>query len=73
VLPDGVPVADNSLVKVVGTFKVSTYDKKDGSQGVSIRVNAKDVSAVVRGGRDAVNTIKNVLGAELVEDDGLPF
>ena len=73
VLPDGVVVSDNSLISVKGTFKVSTYPKKDGTQGVSIKVNAKEVSPVVRGKRDPVDTLLNVLGGQPVEDDGLPF
>lgn len=73
VLPAGVVVSDNSLISVKGTFKVSTYPKKDGTQGVSIKVTAKEVGPVVRGKRDAVGDLFNALGGQPVEDDGLPF
>lgn len=48
-LPDGVNVNDGSLVKVVGTLKVGTYEKNDGSTGVSLKVRATEVAPVERG------------------------
>ena len=71
VLPDGVVVTDSSLVKVSGTFKVSSYPKKDGTFGVAIKVNAREIVPVVRR-NDPIAVVKEVLGAEFV-DDGLPF
>lgn len=54
-LPDGVTVADNSIVKVRGSLKVSTYDKKDGTTGVALKVRAYEIEAVERGSKPAVS------------------
>lgn len=48
-LPDGAVVNDGSLVKVVGTLKVGTYEKNDGTTGISLKVRATEISAVERG------------------------
>lgn len=50
VLPDGAIVDENSIIRVKGTFKVSTYDKKDGTTGIAIKVRAQEVSPVERRG-----------------------
>jgi single-stranded DNA-binding protein len=59
-LPEGTSVQENTLVKVTGTLKVGTYDKKDGTTGVALKVRAQSVQPVQRGGSAA-------------SDDGLPF
>lgn len=59
-LPDGQAVDEGSLVKVVGTLKVGTYEKKDGGTGIALKVRAQEISAVERRSSNAV-------------DDGLPF
>lgn len=59
-LPEGVTVDENAIVRVSGTLKVGTYEKKDGTTGVSLKVRAQDVQPVVR-------------GAKASADDGLPF
>lgn len=71
-LPEGASVSENQIVRITGTLKVGTYDKKDGTTGVSLKVRAQEIAPVVRGQRDAASTIKNILGAEQI-DDGLPF
>jgi len=57
-LPDGVTVKENTVVRVAGSLKVGTYDKKDGTQGISMKVRAKDVTDVTR---DGIAAVKNVL------------
>lgn len=55
-LPDGVQVAEGALVKVTGSLKVGTFEKRDGTTGVSLKVRAQDVSPVDRttsGGKPA--------------------
>jgi hypothetical protein len=43
-VPQGLSVpAQNSVATIVGTLKVGTYVKKDGSTGVSLKVRAKDI------------------------------
>lgn len=49
-IPDGVTVNENELVKVKGTFKVSTYPKKDGSTGIAIKVRGQEITPVERRG-----------------------
>ena len=51
-LPAGETVAEGGLVKVKGTFKVSTFDKKDGTTGIAIKVRAQEVSVVIPRGSD---------------------
>lgn len=49
-VPQGMSVpAQNTTAVVVGTLKVGTYVKKDGSAGASLKVRAKDIRASVRG------------------------
>lgn len=73
-IPAGLDVpAEKSIVRVRGTLKVGTYDKRDGGVGIALKVRAQDIEAVQRGGRqDPVDTIKSVLGAEPVDTE-LPF
>lgn len=59
-LPEGTSVDENSIVKVTGTLKVGTYEKKDGTTGVGLKVRAQSVQPVQRGGSAPSN-------------DGLPF
>lgn len=55
-LPDGAIVDEGSLVKVKGTLKVGTYDKKDGTQGIALKVRAQEISAVERNRAEAPKT-----------------
>jgi single-stranded DNA-binding protein len=64
-------VASAKVVKVSGSLKVGTYDKRDGSKGVSLKVRATDVAPVERGFKaDPVSVVKSVLAPESEE---LPF
>lgn len=77
-LPEGVTVPEGELVRVEGTLKVGTYDKKDGTTGVALKVRAQSVRKVERGPRDAVAAAKEVLAPvpdswTAVEDTELPF
>jgi hypothetical protein len=49
VLPEGVSVEKDQLIEVAGTFKVETYEKRDGSTGVSLKVRAELCQEVQRG------------------------
>lgn len=51
-LPDGVNVNENTIVRVKGTLKVGTYEKKDGTTGVALKVRAQEVTPVERGGNN---------------------
>ena len=44
VLPDGVSVAENDRVDVVGRLKTKLYDRKDGGKGMSLEVRAESVT-----------------------------
>ncbi len=68
-LPEGVQApAENSIAKVTGTFKVGTYEKRDGSTGIAIKVRAQSVDAVDR--RGAVDVARDILApAGAVEVD----
>lgn len=66
-LPDGASVNENDLVKVKGTFKVTTYDKKDGTTGIAIKVRAQDISPVERRG------VTTTAPATSLTNDELPF
>lgn len=76
-LPEGVTVPEGELVRVEGTLKVGTYDKKDGTTGVALKVRAQSVRKVERGPRDAVAAAKEVLApvpdSWTAVDTELPF
>ena len=60
-LPDGVAAPDeNTIARVKGTFKVATFEKRDGSTGIDIKVRASEIEAVDRR-RDPVDVVANVL------------
>ena len=60
-LPEGVAApAENSVARLTGTFKTSTYEKRDGSTGVAIKVRAHSIEPVERR-RDPVDVVANVL------------
>lgn len=72
-LPAGASASEGDLVKVTGTFKVTTFEKRDGTTGVALKVRAQDIVPVDRSFKsDPVGVVKSVLGADLV-DDGMPF
>ncbi|CAB4152920.1 hypothetical protein UFOVP609_34 [uncultured Caudovirales phage] len=49
-VPTGMSVpAQNSVAVIIGSLKVGTYAKKDGSTGVSLKVRAKDIRPGSRG------------------------
>jgi hypothetical protein len=76
-LPEGVTIPEGELVRVEGTLKVGTYDKKDGTTGVALKVRAQSVRKVERGNRDAVAAAKEVLApvpdSWTAVDTELPF
>ena len=76
-LPEGVTVPEGELVRVEGTLKVGTYDKKDGTTGVALKVRAQSIRKVERGPRDAVAAAKEVLApipdSWTAVDTELPF
>lgn len=63
-LPAGAAVSEGSVIQVTGTLKVGTYDKKDGTVGISLKVRAQEVVPVDRrGGSDAVKDNMKSFGA----------
>lgn len=56
VLPKGETVKEGSLLKVGGTFTVDTFEKRDGSTGVAIKVRAEYVQPVERNFRPSTVT-----------------
>ena len=54
-LPQGVEVTENTKVRVKGTFKTSTYEKRDGSTGIALKVRASSVEPV-----DPVSVVRNI-------------
>ena len=67
-VPEGVTVSENQIVKVTGTLKVGTYDKKDGTVGIALKVRGQEITAVER--VKAVNTAPN---QPALADDEMPF
>lgn len=47
-LPEGEFVNEGDLVRVKGTLKVGTYEKRDGGTGVAMKVRAQEISPVER-------------------------
>jgi hypothetical protein len=65
---DGPTPEKDTLVKVRGSLKVSTYAKKDGSTGVALKVRATELAPFNRG--DAVAATREILEPL---DPSLPF
>lgn len=72
-LPEGAIVDEGSIVRVEGTFKVSTYDKRDGSTGVAIKVRAQSVTPVERGGKPAAAKATEIPAGWEPVDTNMPF
>jgi RPA family protein len=66
-------VSAAKVIHVVGNIrKIETFEKRDGSVGVSVKVRAVEVSPVERGFKgDPVATVTNILAP--VASDDLPF
>lgn len=64
---------ESAIVRVKGTLKSpTTFEKRDGSHGVSLKVRAQEVSAVERRGNDFTADAGNAfasVGATPVEDE----
>lgn len=43
ILPAGVSVAEKDKVDIIGKLKTKSYDKKDGTKGLSLEVRAESV------------------------------
>lgn len=48
---DVTSLPEGTLVRVTGTLKVGTYEKRDGSTGIALKVRAQQVEAVERRAR----------------------
>jgi single-stranded DNA-binding protein len=76
-LPEGAVVDEGQIVAVEGTLKVGTYEKRDGSTGVALKVRAQSVTGVERGstGRTAAPkaTSADVPAGWEPVDPALPF
>jgi len=50
VAPEGTqPLAENMRVQVKGRMKTKTFDKRDGSKGISLEVRADEINVVAQG------------------------
>lgn len=50
VAPDGTqPLAENMRVNVKGRLKTKTFEKRDGSKGISLEVRADEISVLAQG------------------------
>jgi hypothetical protein len=61
---------EGDMVKVVGTLKTKSYEKKDGTKGIALNVRAKDMEKAERrsgggSGADAVAQVFNAPGLDL--------
>lgn len=67
-LPAGTLVSEKSVVKVTGILKVGTYPKKDGTQGIALKVRATEVEPVERrgGSSNAQDNLKSFGATEAV-------
>lgn len=51
---DLLPIVENAkVISVVGTLKAGAFIKRDGTAGVSLKVNAKEIAPVERGSRQS--------------------
>jgi hypothetical protein len=67
---DASNINEGDLLRVTGSLKVGTYDKRDGSTGVSLKVRATSVTPAERRqpAGDPVSNLVRGLGATPVED-----
>lgn len=78
VLPEGFNadlIKEGMILNVLGTFKVETYEKRDGTTGVSLKVRATDIEQVERQGQRATNDAGATLtsmGAAAIDNE-MPF
>lgn len=52
-LPEGASAAEGDILRVEGTLKVGTFEKRDGTQGISLKVRAQNIDKVMRTGTAA--------------------
>lgn len=68
-LPEGAGIpAEKSIARVKGTFKLATFQKRDGSTGIAINVRATEMHPVERRGGNAADNLAAV-GATRIEED----
>ncbi len=78
VLPEGFNaglIQEGMILNVAGTFKIETYDKRDGGVGIALKVRATQIERVERQGQrtpsDAGATLTS-MGAAPVDNE-MPF
>lgn len=73
-MPEGATATEGDIVRVEGTLKVGTFDKKDGTTGVSLKVRAQNFEQVMRSGTVAapVSPVAAPAGWEPISTD-TPF
>ena len=60
-LPEGADApGENSIARVAGTFKIVTFEKRDGSTGVALNVRAQSIETVERN-RNPVDAVAKIL------------
>jgi single-stranded DNA-binding protein len=72
-IPEGVTVPEGELVKVEGTLKIGSYEKKDGTTGTSLKVRAQTISKVHRDSKPATKASVPSDWASVDTQDELPF
>lgn len=78
VLPEGFNadlIKEGMILNVLGTFKVETYEKRDGTTGVSLKVRATEIEQVERQGQRATSDAGATLtsmGAAAIDNE-MPF
>lgn len=75
-LPAHVTLNEDDRVEVTGKLKTSTFDKKDGSKGISLSVNAETVTVVGAGKAKPTQSaavIPDSWTPVSEDDDELPF
>ncbi len=73
-LPEGALVTEGTIVRVKGTLKVGTYEKKDGTTGVALKVRAQEITPVERAGQSApASAPAGIPTSWEPADESLPF
>lgn len=74
-VPDASGIREGDLLSVHGSLKVSTFEKRDGSTGIALKVRATDVQRIDRGNHPAGSGVDRALqsiGATPIDNE-TPF
>ena len=62
-------VKKGSRVVVVGRLSAETYEKKDGTKAKKVEIIADEVAVSAKYGRDKIENLANIFGAEVEDED----